>query len=233
VGGGTPEELAGSAPASDRDPAALNVTTELVQGVRGAFEFEFDPGIESGGFEKQAGWVLWWRQIYPAVVQPGDMDPVPGQRVGQTRLMGNIAAASWNVLYTKRTSAGQGSEGERLREHAAVWADDLPGYIELDVLSNTGARHQWTFEVGWGVSGEPGSVVSVTAPGTQPGATSAAPGLGTGAGAGAAADRARTPTATDTGATGTGRRSGSGSGSGSGRSGASTGGSRGNGEPRR
>jgi prepilin-type N-terminal cleavage/methylation domain-containing protein len=186
-----------------RDDPGAGVTTELVQGVRGAFELEFDPGIAGGGLEPQAGWVLWWRQIYPVVEAPLDMDPIPGQQVGRARLMGNIASAAWNVLYTKRATAGQGGDAERLREHVAIWADDLPGYLELDLVMNSGTRYQWTFEVNWGVSGEPGTVASISAPPTQPGAAAAAAngpaisglsGATAAPGADRSSDRARTPT---------------------------------------
>ncbi len=176
----------GSSPRSESDD---RVTTELVQGVRGAFEFKFDPGVEAGGREQHPGWVLWWRQIYPVVDAPFDLEPTSGQRVGQTRLMGNIASATWRALYTKKSGANQGNDAERLREHSAVWSDDLPGYIELEIHTNSGIRHEWTFEIGWGLSGEPGSIASVTG---QP-AVAANLGAGLGAG-GSVTDRSRTPT---------------------------------------
>lgn len=192
---------------------APDVTTELVPGIRGAFEFEFDPGVAAGGLEAEPGWVLWWRQLYPVVEAPVDMDPLPGQRVGAVRLMGNIASASWKVLYTKKAGAGQVTEPERLSEHAAVWADDLPSYFELDILSNTGDHHQWTFEVGWGVSAEPGSVqtVSGSAAGVAGAAAAGAAGAGTGTGAAARNVRGAAGSTLDGSSSGSGPRSSRGS----------------------
>jgi Tfp pilus assembly protein PilE len=68
----------------------------------------------------------------------------------EVRLMSGLRTAKWTVF--RREERGQ--------KIAAVWASELPAYIEFEVEALSGRREKWMFEVGWRDGPEPGARIT-------------------------------------------------------------------------
>ena len=123
---------------------------EVEPGVRGVFELTYE-GPEDG-------WTLWWRVLEPLLpigrAENGELI-WPGDRVA---LLERLRGARWEV-YRDRVSG--------IEEMAAVWKEELPAYVELEVQTLEGMEQKWMFEIGWLDGQMPGRVRLVRTEGEE------------------------------------------------------------------
>lgn len=125
-----------------------------VHAYRGVFELlpESDGLVEEADSRPQS-WALWWRPLPAAVnaTAPGTSDPVDesvalpgGAALPPVRIAGGIASLQWRAFH----------ENSKKTDYSAAWAQELPGYFEMEVRTVGGRYANWMFEVSWSVMRE-------------------------------------------------------------------------------
>lgn len=119
---------------------------------RGVFEFIAETPEDLEGQRRPLGWALYWRPMSPVTNIPnadgtaltdalGAVGDPPDAPVLVAR---GIASAQWRAF----------RNNEKKTELNAIWARDLPGYVEMEVRTVTGTYANWMFEIDWNVQGE-------------------------------------------------------------------------------
>ncbi len=141
------------APAQTSSVAAAPGTPQL-RSFRGVFELLPEENAPSRGVvERPQSWALWWRPL-PPVVNAVDAKtseevdattPIAGNAViPATKIAGGIASMQWRAFH----------ENTRKTQYVAAWAQELPGYIEIELKTVQGRYANWMFEIGWVVQSE-------------------------------------------------------------------------------
>jgi hypothetical protein len=121
---------------------------------RGVFELLPEENAPSRGVvERPQSWALWWRPL-PPVVNAVDTKtseeidattPVAGGAVvPATKIAGGIASMQWRAFH----------ENTRKTQYVAAWAQELPGYVEIELKTVQGRYANWMFEISWVVQSE-------------------------------------------------------------------------------
>jgi len=152
--------------------SGIDVENDLeVYGISGAVRgvFEFRPngsremllaqagysvaGGEVQGLDREPGWTMWWRPIFP--------EEVARLNAGEPETEADILAAAIEaypiIRGIKRARFLAFDNGYRLVNYAARTASDLPAYIELEIETWSGIYANWMFEVGWVNGADPTS----------------------------------------------------------------------------
>lgn len=72
------------------------------------------------------------------------LDSAPNTR--ETRLVSGLRSARWTAF----------RRDQRAQKMTAVWASELPAFLELELETLSGRREKWMFEIGWRDGPEPG-----------------------------------------------------------------------------
>lgn len=115
-------------------------------GLRGSFEILPDEpsgkvltGLTTiGDGTTETGVALWWNE--------DGRDGSVGRRV---KLLGGLRDAEWTAF----------RERGRDRQMSAIWAEELPAFMEFKFETLDGRREHWMFEMAWSTGPEPGEVV--------------------------------------------------------------------------
>ncbi len=83
------------------------------------------------------GWTLWWRPLPSDPRVPVPPDPVDD--VNAVPIAQGLASCHWRVF----------QKSEFKDEFAAVWWQDLPAYLEMELETVAGVKASWLFEVEW------------------------------------------------------------------------------------
>lgn len=199
-------------------PPEVATAARGARGAQGAREvhahrgvFELLPEVDEQADESRPqSWALWWRPLPPAVnakalessQQVDESVIVPGSDLPPpVKVAGSIATLQWRAFH----------ENNKKTDYSAAWAQELPGYFELEVRTVGGRYANWMFEVSWSVmrevdeapvaagadeaeeEGRDPSAASGTPSGSAPGSTSGAPRGGAEPAATGNGSRARTP----------------------------------------
>lgn len=173
-----PDALSGAGPmwarVSEGDPTLdMDVEFEADDGaIRGVFELRPDGSrerlmrglgvanvlwpLDPPDADEMSGWTLWWRPIPPQELAaleagyPWESD-VAGEPAWQRyRLAGAVPLA--RGLDAMRWYAFRNRE--RSVELAVVESEDLPAYLEMELLASSGAYANWMFEVFWTIGAD-------------------------------------------------------------------------------
>ncbi len=116
--------------------------------IRGAFELR--PAADADGAPRMtegrvASWTLYWQplaQPEPPPRDPGSPPPPPLPAVPNgppVEVATGLEYVHWQVFRQR----------ERRGEHRAVWTQDVPAYIEMEIKTVNGLWANWMFEVDW------------------------------------------------------------------------------------
>lgn len=83
------------------------------------------------------GWTLWWRPLPSDPRFPVPADPVDD--VNAVPLAQGLASCHWRVF----------QKNQFKDDFAAVWWQDLPAYLEMELETVAGVKASWLFEVEW------------------------------------------------------------------------------------
>lgn len=168
-------------------PTALDMERVITKSFRGIFELL--PDTENAQRRDPddpapAPLALWWRPL-PALSTPGSTaataaslpDPPPPP----VKIADQLAFCRWQVFQNSKSQD----------QYTAIWAQQLPAYVEMEVQTVGGLYAKWMFEVDWVVQAETelpaasgpgptGAKVRRGAPGVveRPGASNRRPGSG-------------------------------------------------------
>lgn len=83
------------------------------------------------------GWTLWWRPLPSDPRVPLPTDPVDDANA--VPLAQGLASCHWRVF----------QKNQFKDDFAAVWWQDLPAYLEMELETVAGVKASWLFEVEW------------------------------------------------------------------------------------
>lgn len=129
--------------------------------IRGVFELRPDAAtpMTSDLGDPPDGWTLWWRPL------PRTDAEVDGSRFQLDPTLDPRAVPIASGLATVQWVAFR--EGQRSSSLSVTdWINDLPGYIEMQVMTTTGIYANWMFELGWTTGRESGDAEETSAEGT-------------------------------------------------------------------
>jgi prepilin-type N-terminal cleavage/methylation domain-containing protein len=82
-------------------------------------------------------WTLWWRPLPSDPTIPVPMDPT--QDMNAIPVADGLASCHWRVFHKSQFKD----------EFEAVWWQDLPAYLEMELQTSEGVKASWLFEVEW------------------------------------------------------------------------------------
>lgn len=108
------------------------------------------------------GWTLWWRPIYGAEYtarqagQAYDVDLMPSLLAEAVPLVRGIEAMRWTAFAAEDDPNDPDAPviTERWPEYAGTTVEDIPGYLEVELKTTSGAYANWMFELGWSLAEE-------------------------------------------------------------------------------
>ncbi|MBZ0171626.1 MAG: hypothetical protein K8E66_04535, partial [Phycisphaerales bacterium] len=108
------------------------------------------------------GWTLWWRPVYGQeyrVRQQGvafDIDRQPGLLAEAVPLIRGVRLMRWVAFAAEENPDDPDAPVivERWPEYAGTTVEDIPGYMEVEIETTSGAYASWAFELGWSLADE-------------------------------------------------------------------------------
>lgn len=127
--------------------------------VRGVFELRPDwatrrvpapgqPETEPTPRPGDTGWTLWWRPLpaqgtlADATQDPRQIDPT--RDVNAVPIASGIQAMQWTAFKDRQKNPTL----------TVTYAEDMPAYLELQLITTSGITANWMFEIGWSSGAE-------------------------------------------------------------------------------
>ncbi len=136
------QQLAAQRDISGELPPMHRLPMRSVFELRPDFATRYNDGRSRGSAD---GWTLWWRPLPsdPTVPVPAD----PTQDMEAVPLASGLVSCHWRVF----------QKGEYKDQYEAIYWNDLPGYIEMEVQTADNLTADWLFEIEWSNAKEPSS----------------------------------------------------------------------------
>lgn len=108
------------------------------------------------------GWTLWWRPMYGAEIQarqhalPYDIARHPELLAEAVPLIRGIRMMRWYAFAAEENPDDPDAPviAQRWPEYTGTTADDIPGYMEVEIETTSGSYASWMFELGWSLADE-------------------------------------------------------------------------------
>ena len=108
-----------------------------------------EPGVIPDG--PATGWTLWWRPLYIEEAQQRELgfvfdpDDRPDLLLEAVPLMRGLTKARWT--FTAISDEEDNATAARYTQFRTLTVEDVPGYVEFELETNTGVYANWMFEV--------------------------------------------------------------------------------------